>query len=91
MKRNQKLLILAGTLVVVSAAAFATTRLAAEPETTETETETVTVYSADAEAVTALSWTCGEETISLERPANKSQVEISAFGSSKKGNTKSSR
>lgn len=26
-----------------------------------------------------------------ERPANKSQVEISAFGSSKKGNTKSSR
>ena len=26
-----------------------------------------------------------------ERPANKSQVEISAFGSSEKGNTKSSR
>lgn len=67
MKRNQKLLILAGTLVVVSAAAFAATRLAAEPETTETETETVTVYSADAEAVTALSWTCGEETITLEK------------------------
>lgn len=56
MKRNQKLLILAGTLVVVSAAAFAATRLAAEPETTETKTETVTVYSTDAEAVTALSW-----------------------------------
>lgn len=56
MKRNQKLLILAGTLVVVSAAAFAATRLAAEPETTETKTETVAVYSADAEAVTALSW-----------------------------------
>ena len=27
----------------------------------------------------------------LERPANKSQVEISGFGSSEKGNTKSSR
>jgi hypothetical protein len=26
-----------------------------------------------------------------ERPANKSQVEISGFGSSEKGNTKSSR
>ena len=29
--------------------------------------------------------------LSLERPANKSQVEISGFGSSEKGNTKSSR
>ena len=27
----------------------------------------------------------------MERPANKSQVEISGFGSSEKGNTKSSR
>lgn len=27
----------------------------------------------------------------LKRPANKSQVEISGFGSSEKGNTKSSR
>ena len=27
----------------------------------------------------------------IERPANKSQVEISGFGSSEKGNTKSSR
>ena len=27
----------------------------------------------------------------LERPANKSQVDISGFGSSEKGNTKSSR
>ena len=34
-----------------------------------------------------------EETLKelLERPANKSQVEISGFGSSEKGNTKSSR
>ena len=31
------------------------------------------------------------EPIVLERPANKSQVEISGFGSSEKGNTKSSR
>ena len=29
--------------------------------------------------------------VALERPANKSQVEISGFGSSEKGNTKSSR
>ena len=30
-------------------------------------------------------------TLLMERPANKSQVEISGFGSSEKGNTKSSR
>lgn len=31
------------------------------------------------------------QAIPMERPANKSQVEISGFGSSEKGNTKSSR
>ena len=32
-----------------------------------------------------------EQKKTTERPANKSQVEISAFGSSEKGKTKSSR
>ena len=33
----------------------------------------------------------GDAILNFERPANKSQVEISGFGSSEKGNTKSSR
>ena len=33
----------------------------------------------------------GHQAHDVQRPANKSQVEISGFGGSEKGNTKSSR
>lgn len=63
MKRGKKLLFLLLALVVVSAAAAAATLLIPD-ETAEAEGSPV-IFSLDADAITALSWTCDGETVAL--------------------------
>lgn len=64
MKRNKKLLLLLGILVVLSLAAFGAVKLSSNtPE--ESSAETVTAFSADTESVTALKWTYLDNTLSF--------------------------
>lgn len=64
MKRTQKLLCLLLALVLVSGAALAVILLSPEGEEAE-EDPGVSVLSLDADSVTQLGWTCGEERLSF--------------------------
>lgn len=68
MSRGKKLMGLLLVLVVLAGAAFAAKRLNPENQETEEETETgVSVFTLDADSVTALSWTYGEESLTFEQ------------------------
>ncbi|MGI5883432.1 MAG: DUF4340 domain-containing protein [Candidatus Spyradocola sp.] len=65
MQRSKRLLILVGVLAVVCAAGFLATRIEEKQEQIEASGETA--LAIDAESVTALSWTSGEESFAFHK------------------------
>jgi hypothetical protein len=79
MNRTKKLGLLAAVLVLLILGTVVATRLEADT-TVEEEDTAVTVFSVDADSVTALSWTSGDETLAFDRDGGSWSYEAdSAF------------
>lgn len=65
MKRSKKLIALLAVLAVLVGAAYAIPALFPEEGVDEEEDTSFTLFTLDPDTVTAISWTCGEETLSM--------------------------